>query len=311
MAYSPLLKKLPPNFDILIPFHQFDHELVRELSLNSVAPILATDRLFITSHQKIKPIWAQDWWPNCVAISYTSKSEILKTLKSKSVLGHYYASEDSKIAKGLLKELKNFDKKRIDYRSQFQFKYFCWTAIGETIFICDQPISRFPIGWHEFNEDKSFPPNRAYLKLWELFTIYKLKPQPDAVAIELGASPGGWSWVLSQHFKKVYTVDRAELDPKIKKIQNIHHSIGDAFKVSDQDFNDCTWLFSDIICTPVKSYDLIMHWMNYSNIKNIVCTIKFKGDCDFEILAQLLKIKNSQIIHLYQNKNEVTWILQR
>ena len=37
-------------------------------------------------------------------------------------------------------------------------------------------------------------------------------------------------------------------------------------------------------------------------------TIKFKGDCDFDIIKKLLMIPDSKIIHLYQNKNEVTWI---
>ena len=176
--------------------------------------------------------------------------------------------------------------------------------------MCSSPFSRFPQGWHEFNENKIFPPNRAYLKLWELFTVHNLKYEKLDSVLDLGASPGGWSWVLSQYFKKVHAVDKAPLDKKIQKIANIEFHKGDAFKVSIQNFQDCNWLFSDIICTPAKSYALIEYWMKNSNIKNFVCTIKFKGECDFLIINKLLEIDNSKIVHLYQNKNEVTWIKQ-
>ena len=200
------------------------------------------------------------------------------------------------------------EKKRIEPNSQFNFKYFSWTVIDAKLIFCEKPYSRFPSGWHEFIEDKTFPPNRAYLKLWELFTVHNALNDKDASVIELGASPGGWTWVLSQRFNKVYSVDRAELDKKIQKISNIEHCIGDAFQVNCDQFKECSWLFSDIICTPAKAYDLIEHWMKNSLIKNYVCTIKFKGSCDFDILEKFLKIENSFVLHLYQNKNEVTWV---
>ena len=120
-----------------------------------------------------------------------------------------------------------------------------------------------------------------------------------------------WSWVLSQHFKKVYSVDKALLDPKISQIPNISYLPGDAFKINHEDFYDCRWIFSDIICTPDKSYDLIKQWVENSAVKNFVCTLKFKGDCDFDILKKCLSVEGSELIHLYQNKNEVTWLKQK
>ncbi len=312
MAYFHLHRnlpiKLPPSFDVLIPFHQFEHELVRELERIGHKVLFKTEKIFCVEALSEKPVWAQDWWPATTSHELETKNLAVKILKSNKNLGHYSAVEDSKIAKSILKELKNLDRKRIDVNSQFKFNYFAWTVIGDRLLICDKPHSRFPSGWHEFNEDKSFPPNRAYLKLWELFTLQQLRTNKSESVIELGASPGGWSWVLSDYFKKVYTVDRADLDKKIQKISNIEHTIGDAFQVNCDNYKECTWLFSDIICTPQKAYDLIEYWMKNSNIKNYVCTIKFKGVSEFDIISKLLKIENSKIVHLYQNKNEVTWI---
>ncbi len=308
MAYFPQLKNLPPNFDVLIPFYQFSDELVKELSLSKSKIIYSDEKIFLVDRLVQKPIWAQDWWPETQPYLVENKSAAVKTLKAHANFGHYHSCEDSKIAKGLLKEIKNLDKKRIEQNSTFRFNYFSWTAKDNLLLLCEKPFSRYPAGWHEFNEDKSFPPNRAYLKLWELFTVNKIPTNKNDTVIDLGSSPGGWSWVLSQYFKKVYSVDRADLARNIKNIPNIEHYVGDAFKVSCDQFKDCNWLFSDIICTPIKTYELIQYWMINSNVKNFVCTIKFKGDCDFEIIKKLSQIEGSKIIHLYQNKNEVTWI---
>ncbi len=308
MAYYPLPKNLPPNFDVLIPFHQFASELVAELARLKIKILFQNEKIFLVEAVVIKPTWAQDWWPNSTRLLLEGKAQAVRFLKSHANFGHYAPAEDSKIGKSLLKEIKNLEKKRIELNSLFKFSYFSWTVIDDSLIFCEKPYSRFPSGWHEFNEDKTFPPNRAYLKLWELFTVHTLPLDKAASVIELGASPGGWTWVLSQRFKKVYSVDRADLDKKIQKISNIEHHIGDAFQVDCDQFKDCSWLFSDIICTPQKAYDLIEYWMKNSHVKNYVCTIKFKGDCDFEILEKFLKIENSAVLHLYQNKNEVTWM---
>ena len=310
MAYYLPLKNLPPSFDVLIPFSQFSKELEAELILSNHQVFFKNEKIFIVARLVENPIWAQDWWPQSKAIPLESKSHILKFLKAMPVLGHFYDSIQSKFGKSLVQDLRNLEKKRIKLDSQFDFKFFNWTVFDDCLIYCESPYRRFPIGWHEFEEDKNFPPNRAYLKLWELFTVHHVKPSSQDTVIDVGASPGGWSWVLSRYFKKVYSVDKAALDPKISAIQNIQYIPGDAFKVDSQKFKDCNWIFSDIICTPQRSYDLILDWTENSSIKNFVCTLKFKGDCDFDIIKKCLSLKDSKIIHLYQNKNEVTWIRQ-
>lgn len=310
MAYYPLLKNLPPSFDVLVPFIQFSKELEKELALSNKAIFFKSEKIFIVAPLLESPIWAQDWWPESKALFIESKSQVLKFLKMMPVLGHYYDSFQSKFGKSLVQELRNLEKKRIKSDSTFDFKFFIWTAFEDCLIYCESPFRRFPLGWHEFNEDKTFPPNRAYLKLWELFTVHHVKPESEDTVMDVGASPGGWSWVLSRYFKKVYSVDKAVLDPKINAIQNIQYISGDAFKVNSHQFQDCNWIFSDIICTPQRSYDLILDWTENSTIRNFVCTLKFKGDCNFDIIDKCLSLKGSKIIHLYQNKNEVTWFRQ-
>jgi 23S rRNA (cytidine2498-2'-O)-methyltransferase len=111
----------------------------------------------------------------------------------------------------------------------------------------------------------------------------------------------------------VISVDKAPLDPKIAKIKNIHFLKKDAFKLKPEEVEKIDWLFSDIICEPSRLLELVQIWRK-AGIKNFVCTIKFKGETDFEIV-ELFKgisgkgIPGSKVIHLYHNKHEITWIL--
>jgi 23S rRNA (cytidine2498-2'-O)-methyltransferase len=306
-------KKWPLNFDLLIPFLKFKSELEQELRLHQVKILFQNEKFIACEKLSFHPIWAQDWWPDSVVIPFQNKSEAVKILKSQKNLGVYYQTHVSPRAANLRRELRELPLKRIEYAgpSKFNFKYFAWSILDSShLIVCEKPVSRYPLGWNEFQEDKDTPPNRAYLKLWEIICLGYIQLQPTDVAIDLGSSPGGWTWVLSQQLGKVYSVDKAPLSDKIKNSPAIVSFEEDAFKLKPSQFPDCTWLFSDIICTPERLYELVQNWLQNSKVQNFVCTIKFKGPCDFEILQKFLTIQNSKIIHLYQNKNEVTWIKQ-
>jgi hypothetical protein len=76
-----------------------------------------------------------------------------------------------------------------------------------------------------FDEDKTEPPNRAYLKLWEFFTVSGAVMQPGALCLDLGASPGGWSWVLSRLGARVISIDKAPLAPHIAAMPRIDFTL--------------------------------------------------------------------------------------
>lgn len=314
MEYFSQHKKLQPNFKIIIPFKDFNNELERELVIYSIEIIYKSEALFIInnfdSNVLSNLIWSQDIWNDCTGSEINSINQGIEKIKKYKNIGSYYPLVKSNFGALISEKVKNIPLKRIDFKHHhpFDFKFTAWTMLGNFLIVSQKTQKRFPFGWHEFNEDKFSPPNRAYLKLWELLAVYNIPLLRTDTVIEVGSSPGGWTWVLSQICKKVYSIDRAPLADKIAKIENIYHQEKDAFKLKPQDYADSTWFFSDIICTPEKIYETIQFWLKHSQIKNFICTIKFKGDCDFELLKQFLAIENSKIIHLYHNKNEVTWI---
>lgn len=310
MDYYLQLKKQQLSFHVLISFTEFNQELANELLIKKVKIYLKTEKLFIIEPTDTQIIWAQDHWRDCH--SAVADKSLIQHLKSLPVLGYYYKTEKNKAIESVLASLKRIPEKRIKFSptKKFTFKFYIWTTYQDLVIYSLAPEKTYPAGWHEFEEDKKFPPNRAYLKLWEVFATQDLKIKPSECAIEIGAAPGGWSWVLSQYFNKVHTFDRADLAPQIKKIKNIEHHKGDAFKINPDEFSGCTWLFSDLICTPEKIHETVQFWLAHSRVKNFVCTIKFKGECNFEIIDKFLKIPDSKIVRLYHNKNEVTWIKQ-
>lgn len=167
--------------------------------------------------------------------------------------------------------------------------------------------SPFALGEVHFHEDKT-PPSRAYLKLWEAFLRTQRVPSKGEECLELGASPGSWTWVLQGLGLKVTAVDKAPLADHIQALPNVTFLKKDAFSLKPTDFPEVTWVFSDLICTPEKLYSFVMNWLELSPSTRFVCTLKFLGDADFEIVDRFAKIKGSEIIHLYHNKHELTWI---
>ena len=88
-----------------------------------------------------------------------------------------------------------------------------WTLLdANTVLAAPRCSSPFPHGEVRFVEDRTGPPSRAYLKLWEAFTLLGRRPGSGDLCLDLGSSPGGWSWALQKLGARVISVDKAPLD---------------------------------------------------------------------------------------------------
>lgn len=181
-----------------------------------------------------------------------------------------------------------------------------WTLLDENrLLYASECSSGLPDGEIYFQEDKVGPPARAYLKLWELFTVYGIHPSRDERVVDLGSAPGSWTWVLDQLGCQVVSVDKAELAPSLTNSPRIQHLTQSAFALEPKDVGEVSWLFSDIICYPERLLALVKKWEPI--VPNLVCTIKFQGATDFEIIRKFLEIPGSRVAHLTHNKHELTW----
>jgi 23S rRNA (cytidine2498-2'-O)-methyltransferase len=161
-----------------------------------------------------------------------------------------------------------------------------------------------------FIEDKSSSPSRAYLKLWEAFTLIGQKPGPGDLCLDLGACPGGWTWVLATLGARVISVDKAPLDPRIAAMPGVEVRRESAFGLDprSESVPAVDWLCSDVICYPARLLGLVERWLATGKARRFVCSVKFQGETDFGVIEAFKAIPGSRLMHLSANKHELTWV---
>ena len=167
--------------------------------------------------------------------------------------------------------------------------------------------SPFPDGEVHFEENRTDPPGRAYLKLWESFTLLGRRPGPGDLCIDLGAAPGSWTWVLAGLGARVFSIDKAPLDEAIARRPNVSHCIGSGFGLEPSSVGKVDWLFSDMICYPARLLALVRQWMAQGCMRRALCTLKFQAGTDHETARAFAAIPGSRLRHLSCNRHELTW----
>lgn len=177
-----------------------------------------------------------------------------------------------------------------------------WTLLApDRLLASPTKSSRFPNGECRFIEDHIGPPSRAYLKLWEALTLLGARPGPGDACLDLGASPGGWTWVLAQLGATVTAVDKAPLAPLVAALPNVTQAIDSAFALEPRAID---WLVCDVIAYPARTLALLERWLPHA--RHIVCTVKFQGETDHDTAERIAALPGVRLVHLFHNKHELT-----
>lgn len=291
----------------------FNEDLRKELNYVNIEIISEHNRLFLCKGEAREIVFAQDTWKNVEILDYSSINNGAELLKSKAKRWSHYSLNNHRRGELILDKVPKARIKKYDFLEEIpRTPIGVFSLLSETqMIVSPETTCPLPFGEINFNEDKETPPSRAYLKLWELFTLYGIKPQPGEKTIDVGSCPGGWTWVLQTVGAHVISVDKAPLDPKIAALPNIDFRKESAFGLRPQHIGELDWFFSDIICYPEKLYELVTRFRDSGLVKNFACTIKFQSETDFETMYKLKNIPGSRVVHLSCNKHEVTWINQR
>jgi 23S rRNA (cytidine2498-2'-O)-methyltransferase len=183
-----------------------------------------------------------------------------------------------------------------------------WTLLApDRLLASPTKTSPFVNGEVAFVEDKEGPPSRAYLKLWEALTRLGRYPGPGATCLDLGASPGGWTWALAKLGAQVIAVDKAPLEPRVAAMPGVSVRQESAFGLDPQSLPPVDWLFSDVICYPARLLALVRRWIAAEAARNLVCTIKFQGATDHDVAAEFASIPGAVLFHGAHNKHELTF----
>lgn len=295
------------TFNVALALYQLETELERELQYRNI-PFTKHDRLYFFSADYC-PLFAQVTWRNCQKIAITSIGDGIKKLQALGKNWALFSIGNHRRAQLIQDGLYKVKTAPVMFMAAApKHPMGGWTLLDAHTIVCSpETTSPYPLGKIEFLENKTTPPSRAYLKLWEMFTVHCPPPLNNTTVVDLGSSPGGWSWVLAQLHLDVISVDKAPLDPAISKMPEITFLQESAFGLDPKKMDKVTWLFSDIICYPQRLLALVQRWMKESNVQHFVCTIKFQDAADFAVIDEFLKIPGSRMVHLYHNKHEVMW----
>ena len=268
------------------------------------------DQLALSSIAPIKSLWSINTWHDPKVLTIDSINDGAKQLKKIQRNWCLYSYQFHRRAKLIQGKLPHVSAKPLCFPCALPTSPIgSWTLLAENQILASSKCSSlFKNGEILFDESKEGPPSRAYLKLYESLTRTGKIPQPGDFCIDAGGSPGGWTWVIQKLGGRVLSIDRSPLDPKIASLTNVEYHKADVFSIKPSDYDKVDWLFSDVICFPEKLFDWISLWFESGKCKNFICTIKFQGSPDYSFAKKFLEIEGSQVVHLYNNKHELTFM---
>jgi 23S rRNA (cytidine2498-2'-O)-methyltransferase len=124
----------------------------------------------------------------------------------------------------------------------------------------------------------SAAPSRSTLKLAE--AILEFLPQadrdarlaPGKTAVDLGASPGGWTYQLVQRGLMVVAVDNGEMDAKLLDSGQVKHRRTDGFHYTPPEPVD--WMVCDMVESPSRIAHLAAKWIEKGWCRETIFNLK-------------------------------------
>jgi 23S rRNA (cytidine2498-2'-O)-methyltransferase len=267
-------------------------------------------RLLIAAGPPRPAAWAANVWLDPQVIEIASISDAVAELRAIQRNWASYAPELYRRATLIQQQLPKVSAKPLVFGTPLPTAPLgSWTLLDTgTLLAAAHCTSLFPNGEIHFVEDRSGPPSRAYLKLWEALTVIGRRPAPGERCLDLGSAPGGWSWALQRLGANVVSVDKAPLASGVARLPGIEHRVESAFALDPRAVGPVDWLFADIACYPARLLALVERWLAAGTCPNFVCTLKFQGETDHGVARRFAAITGSELRHLFHNKHELTWM---
>jgi len=268
------------------------------------------DRLVICRGAEQPAIWVDNVWRDVTRVPFESIGKTAKALRERGRNWAHFSLAFHRRCTLIQDKLPFVSASPLDFGEAAPTAPLgSWTLTesGQVLFAADC-TSPFANGAVLFNEDKKTPPNRAYLKLWEILTVLPVRPQPGELCLDLGSSPGGWTWGLQGLGARVLSVDKAPLERGIDTLDGVDFRAQSAFALKPTEVGPVDWLFCDIACYPERLLAMLHRWLDAGTCRNFACTIKLQGDAGPAALEPFLAIQGAGIRHLWHNKHELTWV---
>src|ERR1051325_11005672 len=234
-------------------------ELARELGEVE----FALERLLVAPGPARPAAWAQNVWLHLQEIPVASITDAARKLRAIQRKWAVYPPRHHRRAMLIQAQLPKVSAKPLVFGDAPPAALLgSWTLLDpNTMLASPNCTSPFPNGEARFVEDRTGPPSRAYLKLWEALIQVGRRPGPGEVCLDLGSSPGGWSWALARMGARVISVDKAPLAPEMARLAGVEYRAESAFPLDPAAIGPVDWLFSDVVCYPARLLVLVERWL--------------------------------------------------
>lgn len=246
--------------------------------------------------------WAAETWWDATVVHIGSISEAARVLQA--VQRNWAPAEQSARERLIAQRLPRLRRSPLALgQSAASGHLGAWTLVAPDLMLVAPRTSRpFASGRPELDL-QSEPPSRAYLKLWEAMLLAGTQPAAGDLAVDLGAFPGGWSWLLARLGANVDALDRSTFDPRGWNVAG-RVTVRRGNGLSATPHADATWIVSDMACDPRKLLAAFTRWLERP--AQIVATIKCAGRADPGVVAQFAALPGVRVVHLHHNGHELT-----
>ena len=204
-----------------------------------------------------------------------------------------------------------------EYRGHILFLDETHAAVGFSLL---DNMSPWENGIPRLHLPRSTPSRSAY-KLEEAFLVLlgeelrELYLKPEMTAVDLGAAPGGWSWLMAKNHIRVTAVDHGRLDAVVLDTGLVQHESADAFTFRPRQTID--WLLCDVVDKPARTLQLIEKWLSQKWCRHALFNLKlpmkhpyFFVEEGLQRLANKLRADNisfrCRAKQLYHDRQEIT-----
>jgi 23S rRNA (cytidine2498-2'-O)-methyltransferase len=288
----------------------YEQQLLDELSLAGVDVTTRHGRLFVAP-DRVDAAWAINTWFDAEHIPVSSIGAAANALRERQRNWALYAPDHRGRAELIAERLTHVSAKPLPLGARAPTAPLgSWTLLAPDLLLASMRCSSpFPNGEPRFVEDRDGPPSRAYLKLWEALVRLDRWPAAGDVCLDLGASPGGWTWLLAQSGARVIAVDKAPLDPRVGGLANVEWRNVSAFALEPSSFDQLDWLCSDVVGYPSRLLALAERWQQSGRVRNMVVTVKFQGETDHGLARAFAELPGGRLFHLHNNRHELTFAM--
>ncbi|UTA46571.1 23S rRNA (cytidine(2498)-2'-O)-methyltransferase RlmM [Simiduia sp. 21SJ11W-1] len=259
-------------------------------------------------------------------------AEIGQLPHSRALVMETVDTNEGKELSGLAKKFatplqRQLDKRGLQ-RTKAKYNLHILFTRTDTAFVGVSPAENsapWPMGIPRLKLPKESP-SRATLKLEEAWHQFIPRDQWDHQlqggqrAVDLGAAPGGWTWLLVQRGMFVEAVDNGPMQEALMETGQVTHHKADGFQFEPRKPVD--WLVCDIVDKPARVVAMVSRWFEAGFCQQAIFNLKLPMKQRYQEVQKLLqrlaeacdaagKPVNLRARQLYHDREEITVMAQR